>query len=97
MRFDTTISSGREINSNAVIGELVYSTDNGFTLDNAIDIAVMKTAMTYPQIYIKKVSAVAAMSFQGANAFYEKLGYVVDFERPGYTRNSSCIFLKRSL
>jgi len=45
-----------------LVKELVYSTDNGFTLDNAIDIAVMKTAMTYPQIYIKKVSAVAAMS-----------------------------------
>jgi hypothetical protein len=30
-------------------------------------------------------------------SFYEKLGYVVDFERHGYTQNSSCIFLKRSL
>ena len=43
------------------------------------------------------MATVATMSFQGPKAFYEKLGYVVDFERAGYTQNSSCIFLKRSL
>lgn len=43
------------------------------------------------------MATVATMNFQGAKAFYKKLGYVVDFERPGYTQNSSCIFLKRSL
>ncbi len=43
------------------------------------------------------MATVATMSFQGAKTFYEKLGYVSDFERPGYTRNSSRIFLKRSL
>ena len=43
------------------------------------------------------MATVATMSFQGAKAFYEKLGYVSDFERQGYTQNSSCIFLKRSL
>lgn len=43
------------------------------------------------------MATVATMSFQGAKTFYEKLGYVSDFERPGYTQNSSCIFLKRSL
>lgn len=43
------------------------------------------------------VATVATMSFQGAKAFYGKLGYVVDFERPDYRQNSSCIFLKRSL
>lgn len=43
------------------------------------------------------MATVATMSFHGAKAFYEKLGYVVDFERAGYTQNSSCIFLKRSL
>ena len=43
------------------------------------------------------MATVATMSFQSAKAFYEKLGYVVDFERSGYTQNSSCIFLKRSL
>ena len=43
------------------------------------------------------MATVATMSFQRAKAFYEKLGYVTDFERQGYTRGSSCIFLKRSL
>jgi GNAT superfamily N-acetyltransferase len=43
------------------------------------------------------MASVATMSFQGAKTFYEKLGYVSDFERQGYTRDSSCIFLKRSL
>lgn len=43
------------------------------------------------------MATVATMSFQGAKAFYEKLGYIVDFERTGYTHSSSCIFLKRSL
>ncbi len=43
------------------------------------------------------MATVATMNFQGAKAFYEKLGYVSDFERPGYTNSSSCIFLKRSL
>ncbi len=43
------------------------------------------------------MATVATMNFQGAKTFYEKLGYVMDFERPGYTRNSSCIFLKRRL
>ena len=40
---------------------------------------------------------VATMSFQGAREFYEKLGYVVDFERTGYAKNSKCVFLKLSL
>ena len=44
-----------------------------------------------------RISTVATMSFQGAKKFYEKLGYVSDFERPGYTQNSSCIFLKMIL
>jgi len=44
-----------------------------------------------------QIATVSTMSFQGANTFYEKLGYVVDFERLGYTQNSSCIFLKLSL
>lgn len=43
------------------------------------------------------MAIVATMSFQNTKAFYEKLGYAVDFERSGYTQNSKCIFLKRSL
>ena len=41
------------------------------------------------------MAAVATMSFQGAKGFYEKLGYVVDFERSGYAKNSTCIFLTK--
>jgi GNAT superfamily N-acetyltransferase len=44
-----------------------------------------------------RIATVATMSFQGAKAFYEKLGYVTDFERPGYTQNSSCIFMRKEL
>jgi GNAT superfamily N-acetyltransferase len=43
------------------------------------------------------MATIATMNFQGAKIFYEKLGYIVDFERSGYANNSSCIFLKRSL
>lgn len=43
------------------------------------------------------MATVATMNFQGVLVFYKKLGYAVDFERPSYTQNSSCIFLKRSL
>jgi len=44
-----------------------------------------------------KMATVATMSVQRAKPFYEKLGYDSDFERPGYTQDSSCIFLKRHL
>ncbi len=40
---------------------------------------------------------VATMSFQGSKAFYERLGYLSDFERPGYTQNSSCHFMRKEL
>jgi GrpB-like predicted nucleotidyltransferase (UPF0157 family)/GNAT superfamily N-acetyltransferase len=37
------------------------------------------------------------MSFQNGRVFYEKLGYQVDFERKGYVKNSSCLFLQKEL
>jgi GNAT superfamily N-acetyltransferase len=40
---------------------------------------------------------VQTMSFQGAQPFYEKLGYVQDFKRSGYVRESDCIFMRKSL
>jgi len=43
------------------------------------------------------MATVATMSFQGAKTFYEKLGYVSDFERQGYTENSSCHFMRKEL
>lgn len=43
------------------------------------------------------MATVATMSFQGAKSFYEKLGYVTDFERQGYTQNSRCLFMRKKL
>jgi GNAT superfamily N-acetyltransferase len=43
------------------------------------------------------MATVASMSFQNARKFYEHLGYQCDFERPGYAKNASCIFLKKIL
>ncbi len=43
-----------------------------------------------------QISTVATMSFQ-AKEFYESLGYVVEFERHGYTNESFMIFLKRNI
>ncbi len=43
------------------------------------------------------MASISTMSFQGALVFYEKLGYIVDFERSGYEQNSSFIFMKKKL
>lgn len=43
------------------------------------------------------IATASTMSFQHALSFYKKLGYIIDFERLGYTQDSSCIFLKKSL
>lgn len=43
------------------------------------------------------MATVATMNFQGAQKFYEKLGYEVDFERAGYTRCSRCHFMRKKL
>jgi GNAT superfamily N-acetyltransferase len=44
-----------------------------------------------------KMATAMTMDFQQAKTFYEKLGYVCDFERPGYIQNSTCYFLRKSL
>jgi len=44
-----------------------------------------------------KVATVQTMSFQDAQIFYEKLGYVQDFERAGYVNGSNCIFMRKAL
>jgi GNAT superfamily N-acetyltransferase len=64
---------------------------------NGLGHKLMKAVHDYGLKSGCSMATVATMSFQSAKAFYEKLGYAVDFERPGYTQNSSCIFLKRSL
>ena len=43
------------------------------------------------------MATVNTMSFQNACGFYEKLGYVVDFERHGHVQESHCLFLKKVL
>lgn len=44
-----------------------------------------------------KIATLQTMSFQGAQSFYEKLGYVQDFKRAGYVNGSNCIFMRKSL
>ena len=44
-----------------------------------------------------KIATVQTMSFQGAQSFYEKLGYVQDFKRAGYVNGSNCIFMRKAL
>ena len=39
-----------------------------------------------------RIATVATMTFQNTRVFYEKLGYIIDFERPGYQNGSSCFF-----
>lgn len=44
-----------------------------------------------------KIATVQTMSFQGAQKFYEKLGYLQDFKRTGYVNGSNCIFMRKAL
>jgi len=44
-----------------------------------------------------KSATIQTMSFQEAQSFYEKLGYIQDYKRAGYINNSSCIFMKKIL
>lgn len=44
-----------------------------------------------------QLATVTTMSFQDAQVFYEKLGYTVDFERPGYIDGAKAIFLRKKL
>jgi GNAT superfamily N-acetyltransferase len=43
------------------------------------------------------IATIITMSFQSARGLYEKLGYESDHERPGYTKGSSLITLKKVL
>ena len=43
------------------------------------------------------IATVLTMSFQGAQIFYEKLGYVQDFKRAGYVKGSYCVSMKKAL
>lgn len=43
------------------------------------------------------MATLCSMNFQNAVNFYKKLGYTVDFERQGYAKDASCLFLRRDL
>lgn len=43
------------------------------------------------------IASVQTMDFQNARAFYEKLGYKVDYIREGYRHGASCLFLSKRL
>lgn len=58
---------------------------------------LMEKVHTYGREVGCKLATVTTMSFRDTKSFYEKLGYTVDFEGPGYTKNSSRIFLRRNL
>ena len=64
---------------------------------NGLGHQLMKAVHDYGRKLECSMATVSTMSFQGAKVFYEKLGYVSDFERPGYTQNSSCHFMRKEL
>lgn len=43
------------------------------------------------------MATICTMSFQNAVNFYKKLGYKVDFQRQGYAKDASCLFLRKDL
>ena len=57
---------------------------------------LMETVHDYGKKNGCAMATVCTMSFQ-AQGFYEKLGYIINFERHGYTQNSSCLFLQKKL
>ena len=65
--------------------------------NNGLGHQLMEAVHDYGRKSGCSMATVATMSFQGAKAFYEKLGYIVDFERTGYTQNSSCHFMRKEL
>jgi GNAT superfamily N-acetyltransferase len=44
-----------------------------------------------------RIATVETMTFQGAQEFYENLGYIQDFKQDGYVAGSECIFMKKLL
>lgn len=51
----------------------------------------------YGQLQGCKMATVATMDFQNAQGFYERLGYVCDYERSGYFNNHTSMFLVKNL
>lgn len=58
---------------------------------------LMQNLHDYGQSIGCTMATVSTMSFQGAYTFYEKLGYKLEFERKGYVKGASHMFLRRKL
>jgi ribosomal protein S18 acetylase RimI-like enzyme len=58
---------------------------------------VMEHVHQYGQNHYCRMATVATMDFQHARAFYEKLGYVCDFERLGYANGATAVFMYKPL
>lgn len=44
-----------------------------------------------------RIATIQTMGFQDAAGFYKQLGYVEDFRRTGYVKQSDCIFMRKDL
>ena len=64
---------------------------------NGLGFQLMEKVHTYGVKAGCTIATVATMSFQEVVIFYEKLGYIKDFERSGYNQGASCIFMKKKL
>jgi ribosomal protein S18 acetylase RimI-like enzyme len=64
---------------------------------NGLGRKLMEAVHEYGQKNGATIATAVTMSFQGAQQFYEKLGYVIEFVRHGYVENSSCLFMKKEL
>ena len=58
---------------------------------------LMKSVHEYGKKLGCTMATVNTMSFQGAQDFYEKLGYAIDFKRAGYNKDSCCLFMRKEL
>jgi GNAT superfamily N-acetyltransferase len=58
---------------------------------------LMQEVESYAQSVNCTMATICTMSFQNALEFYKKLGYKVDFERPGHTHSASQLFLRKDL
>jgi GNAT superfamily N-acetyltransferase len=64
---------------------------------NGLGHKLMEAVHDYGRKSECSMATVTTMSFQGAQSFYEKLGYVQDFKRTGYVNGSNCIFMRKAL
>jgi GNAT superfamily N-acetyltransferase len=85
-------------------GSVIYGniyTDQLWVHDNyrnqGLGTKLMQQVHHYGREIKCSMASIATMSFQKAALFYEKLGYVCDFERLNYSNGASCLFMKRIL